>query len=72
MIKNPSAIAGDMGSIPGLGVSHMLWEAHMAQLLSPRSRAFKPQLLSQRTLEPVFHKRNHLGRSPHSIPTRGN
>ena len=25
MVKNPPANAGDMGSIPGLGRSHMLW-----------------------------------------------
>ena len=25
VVKNPPANAGDMGSIPGLGRSHMLW-----------------------------------------------
>ena len=25
VVKNPSANAGDMGSIPGLGRSHMPW-----------------------------------------------
>ena len=25
MVKNPQSNAGDMGSIPGLGRSHMLW-----------------------------------------------
>ena len=50
MVKNPPANAGDMGSIPGLGRSHMPQsnEARAPQLLSLRSRAHKPQLLSLR------------------------
>ena len=51
MVKNQPAIAGDMGSIPGLGRSYMLrrnW-AHAPQLLSLRSRAREPQLLSLHT-----------------------
>ena len=50
MVKNPPANAGDMGLIPGLGRSHMLqsnW-THAPQLLSLRSRAHEPQLLSPR------------------------
>ena len=38
MVKNPPANAGDTGSIPGLGRSHMPWSnwAHEPQLLSLR------------------------------------
>ena len=48
--KNLPANAGDTGSIPGPGKSHMPWsrEAHAPQLLSLRSRACEPQLLSPR------------------------
>ena len=48
MVKNPSANAGDTGSSPGLGRSHMPRsnEARAPQLLSLRSRARNPQLLS--------------------------
>ncbi|XP_073650627.1 ubiquitin-conjugating enzyme E2 W [Tursiops truncatus] len=48
VVKNPLANAGDMGSGPGPGRSHMPQssEAHMPQLLSLRSRAREPQLLS--------------------------
>ena len=36
VVNNPPANAGDTGSIPGLGRSHMSWvkEAHAPQLLS--------------------------------------
>ena len=39
MVKNLPANAGDMGSSPGPGGSHMLRsnEAHAPQLLSPRA-----------------------------------
>ena len=39
VVKNPSANAGDTGSIPGLGRSHMSWsnEARAPQLLSLRA-----------------------------------
>ena len=50
VVKNPPASAGDMGSSPGLGRSHMLrnnW-ARAPQLLSLHSRACEPQLLSLR------------------------
>ena len=37
VVKNQPANAGDMGSSPGLGRSHMPWssKAHVPQLLSP-------------------------------------
>ena len=39
MVKNSPANAGDTGSSPGLGRSHMPWsnEACAPQLLSPRA-----------------------------------
>ena len=48
MVKNLPANAGDMGSSPGPGRSHMPRsnEAHAPQLLNLRSRARKPQLLN--------------------------
>ena len=47
-VKNPPANAGDTGSSPGLGRSHMPRsnKARAPQLLSLCSRAHKPQLLS--------------------------
>ena len=46
VVKNPSASAGDMGSSPGPGRSHMLQSnyARASQLLSLGSRACSPQL----------------------------
>ena len=40
MVKNLPANAGDMGSIPGLGRSRMLWgnQACVPQLLKPAPR----------------------------------
>ena len=51
VVKNPPANAGDTDSIPGPGRSHMPWrnEARAPQLLSLRSRAHEPQLLSPHT-----------------------
>ena len=52
MVENPPANAGDTGSSPGLGESHMLrssW-ARAPQLLSLRSGAREPQLLSPRAI----------------------
>ena len=48
VVKNPPANAGDTGSSPDPGRSHMLQssEAREPQLLSLRSRAREPQLLS--------------------------
>ena len=50
VVKNLPANAEDMGSSPGPGRSHMPWsnEVRVLQLLSLRSRACKPQLLSPR------------------------
>ena len=50
VVGNPPVNAGDTGSSPGLGRSHMpqsSW-ARAPQLLSLRSRAREPQLLSPR------------------------
>ena len=67
VVKNPPANAGDMGSSPSLGRFHMSrsnW-ARVPQLLSLRSRAFKPQLLKPVRLEPVLHnKRGHRNERP--------
>ena len=48
VVKNTSANAGDMGSSPRLGRSHMPQSngVHVPQLLSLHSRSHKPQLLS--------------------------
>ena len=48
VVENLPASAGDMGSSPGPGRSHMLRnnEARVPQLPSRRSRAHEPQLLS--------------------------
>ena len=50
VVKNPPAKAGDTGSSPGLGRSHMPRsnKARVPQLLSLHSRAREPQLLSPR------------------------
>ena len=50
VVKNLPANAGDMGSSPGPRRSHLPWsnKARAPQLLSLRSRACKPQLLSPR------------------------
>ena len=67
MVKDPPADAGDKGSSPGLGRSHMLQsnEAHVPQLLSLRSRAREPQLLKPVRLEPVLrNKRSHRNEKP--------
>ena len=50
VVKNLPANAGDTGSSPGLGRSHMPRSnsARAPQLLSLRSRAHEPQLLSPR------------------------
>ena len=47
VVKNLPANAGDTGSIPGPGRSHMPWsnKAHVLQLPSLHSRAHEPQLL---------------------------
>ena len=61
MVKNPPCNAGDTGSIPGLGRSHV----PAGQL-----RDCGPVLLSPCTLEPVHqHKRSHCDEKP-GITTR--
>ena len=54
VVKNPPANAGDTGSSPGPGRSHMPRsnKARIPQLLSLRSGARKPQLLSPRATTP--------------------
>ena len=57
MVKNPPANAEDTGSIPGPGRSHMPrsnWTRE-PQLLSLRSRACEPQLLSPRATTTEAH-----------------
>ena len=51
------AMQGDLGSIPGLGRSHMLWnnKACGPQLLSLCSRAWEPQLLSSHVTTTEAH-----------------
>ena len=57
VVKNPPANAGDMGSSPGPGRSHMLQSNQVPapQLLSLRSRAHEPQLLSPCTTTTESH-----------------
>ena len=67
VVKNLPANAGDRGSSPGPGKSHMPQsnKACAPQLLSLRPRAHEPQLLSPRTLEPMLHnKRSHCNEKP--------
>ena len=57
VVKNPPTKAGDMGSSPGPGRSHMLRssEARAPQLLGLRSRAHEPQLLSPQATTTEAH-----------------
>ena len=57
VVKNPPANAGNTGSSPGPGRSHMprSKEARAPQLLSLRSRAHEPQLLSPRATTTEAH-----------------
>ena len=74
MVKNPPASAGDTGSSPDPGRSHMPRsnQARAPQLLSLCFRAHEPQLLSPRAstsepapLEPVLrNKRSHRNEKP--------
>ena len=69
VLKRLPVHAGDMGSVPDLGRSHMLWgnEACVPQLLSLCSRASELQLLKPTGLEPMLHKREATTvRSPHT------
>ena len=65
--KNPPANAGDTGSIPGPGRSHVPRsnKARVPQLLSLRSRAHEPQLLKPARLETELrNKRSHRSEKP--------
>ena len=67
MVKNTPANAGDMGSSPGPGGSHMPRsnKASAPQILSLRSRAREPRLLKPARLEPVLRdKRSHRNEKP--------
>ena len=67
MVKNPPANAGDMGSSPGPGRSHMPQSNYTSEprLLSLRSRAREPQLLKPARLEPVLcNKGIHRNEKP--------
>ena len=67
VVKNPPANAGDMGSIPGPGRSHMprSTKARAPQLPSLRSRAREPQLLKPAHLEPMLrNKRSQRNEKP--------
>ena len=57
VVKNPPANAGDTGSSPGLGRSHMPQsnKARAPQLQNLLSRACEPQLLSQRVTTTEAH-----------------
>ena len=67
VVKNTPARAGDTGSSPGPGRSHMPrnnW-AREPQLLSLHSRAREPQLLKPACLEPELrNKRSHCNEKP--------
>ena len=67
VVGSPPANAGDAGSSPGPGGSHMLrsgW-ARAPQLLSLRSGAHGPQLLRPAHLEPVLcNGRSHRNEKP--------
>ena len=67
VVKNLPANAGDTGSSPGRGRSHMPRSnsARVPQLLSLRSRAREPQLLKPEGLEPMLrNKRSHCNEKP--------
>ena len=64
VVENPPADAGDTGSSPGPGKSHML-RTRALQLLSLHSRAHEPRLLKPPCLEPMLrNKRSHYNEKP--------
>ena len=69
VVKNPPANAGDTGSSPGPGRSHMPRsnEARAPQLLSLHSRAHEPQLLSPRAT--TTEARAPIARAPRQEKT---
>ena len=70
MVKNSPASAGDLGSIPLPGRSHMdPWSGKIPQAteqLSPctTTQPNEPQLLKPVCLEPVLHKRSPRDENP--------
>ena len=67
VVRNLPASAGDTGSSPGPGISHIPRSnlARAPQLLSLRSRAREPQLLKPVHLEPMLcNKRSHCNKKP--------
>ena len=58
MVKNLPANVGDMGLIPNLGGSHVLWsnKAGVLQLLSQCSGAREPQPVSPRDATAEAHE----------------
>ena len=67
VVNNLPANAGDTGSSPGLGRSHMPRsnKTRAPQLLSLRPRAREPQLLKLARLEPMLcNKRSHHKEKP--------
>lgn len=54
VVRNPPANARNMGSIPGLGRFHMMWD----------KEACEEQLSIPCTLEPLLCKRNHCNKKP--------
>ena len=67
VVKNPPANAGDMGSSPGPGRSHMPQSnlSLCATTTELRSRAREPQLLKPAYLEPLLcNKRSHRNEKP--------
>ena len=54
MVNDLPANAGDMGLVPGLGRTHMLWS----------NLAHAPQLLSVTAPESVLHKSSHHSEKP--------
>ena len=73
VVKNPSVNAGDTGSIPALGGSHMPWSSKVRtpRLLKPCSRAQEPQLLKPLYLESVLrNKRSRCNERPTNHSSR--
>ena len=69
VVKNLPANVGDMGSIPGLGRSHMPQsnEVQVPQLLSPGTATIEPSgsnCWRLHAVEPVHHERSHYTETP--------
>ena len=71
VVKNPPANAGDKGSSPGPGSSHMPRsnKARVPQLLSLHSRAREPQLREPACLDPMLRNKKS---QRNEKPTHGN